>query len=214
MLPYQNLSLEDISGEVWKDVKGFNGIYQVSSLGRIKAIRYKHKIRVQHISRDGYAKITFCVGSKYTYFNVHRLVALAFLPPVEHISSYEVDHIDGVKLNNSYKNLRWVNHEDNMRNPRTTIVLKKRKGPLLGKKGKLHPRSKPIFAMDKDGNRFDFEGSWDAHRKGYKYTSVQACLHNKMKTYRGLRWFFTEIPPRKSVHSSTCNQRQSGRKPW
>lgn len=177
--------------EIWKDIEGFEGIYQISSLGRVKAIRFKPKIRVPHISKDGYVKITLCVNYKYTYYNVHRLVASAFVPTTNASGGVEVDHIDGNKLNNSFDNLRWVSHWDNMKNPHTVAALIGRSRPFLGRYGKDHPRSKPIYAINADGHRMDFEGSWDADRKGYKYNLVQKCLHDNTKTYLGYHWFYT-----------------------
>lgn len=190
MEAYKNLSLINMDGESWRDIKGFEGIYQISSLGRVKSIRFRPKIMASHLSKDGYVNITFCVNNHYSYFRVHRLVAITFLPKHNSIDSLEIDHIDGNKLNNTYTNLRWVSHCDNMRNPKTTIILKKRQCPFRGKKGKEHPRSKPIYAIDKDGNRLDFDGCRAAERNGYKFSRIQSCLHNPQKTYLGYHWHY------------------------
>jgi hypothetical protein len=130
------------------------------------------------------------VNYKYTYYSVHRLVASHFISNPPSLFDIEIDHIDGDKLNNSFTNLRWVNHSTNMSNPVTTIVLKKRKGPLLGRLGAKHPCSKPIFAINEDGERLDFEGSRDADRKGYNFHRVQSCLHGHSKSYKGYQWFY------------------------
>lgn len=187
-IPCYNQSLQDISGEFWAEISGTQGGYWVSNFGRVKSLKRKAAITTQKINQDGYPQTYVVINGKGCYVNVHKLVALAFIERKQ--SSEEVDHVDGNKLNNHVSNLRWVSHVDNMRNPVTKERFKKRKGPFLGKVGKNHPCSKPIYAINEKGERIDFEGSWDADRKGFKYHSVQHCLHHPGKSYRGYRWFF------------------------
>lgn len=188
-IPCYNQSLQNILGESWVEISGTEGCYFVSNFGRVKSLKRKEAITTQKLNQDGYPQAYVVINGKGGYVNVHKLVALAFLERKQ--SCEELDHIDGNRLNNHVSNLRWVSHIDNMRNPVTKAKLRQRKGPLLGKFGKDHPSSKPIYAINEKGERVDFEGSWDADRKGFKYHSVQQCLHHPGKSYRGYQWFFT-----------------------
>lgn len=99
--------------EIWKDIKGYEGLYQVSNLGRV---------RIQRIllpwvtSKRAYVSLSDFKGHKQKYL-VHRLVADAFIPNPE--GKPFVDHIDTNSLNNVATNLRWVTQKENCNNPLT-----------------------------------------------------------------------------------------------
>lgn len=97
--------------EVWKDVLGFEGRFQISNKGVLKNIQ-TNKILKQHVSKKGYATIATKVNGKNYCFRVHRLVAIAFIDNVENKS--EVNHKDSDKLNNSIDNLEWVTPKENI----------------------------------------------------------------------------------------------------
>ena len=111
-----------MSKEIWKEIKGFENYYSVSSFGRVKSldryilqsngVRRKVKGRVlkSTISNSGYKNITLVKGSKYQLF-IHRLVADAFIINNENKST--VNHKDGNKLNNNYENLEWATYSEN-----------------------------------------------------------------------------------------------------
>lgn len=100
--------------EEWRDIEGYIGLYQVSSLGRI---RNKHKriLKPQLRERKGHKafKIQLNSGRPNSYF-VHRLVAGAFLCNEQ--DKPQVDHIDRNSLNNRADNLRWVTDKENKQN--------------------------------------------------------------------------------------------------
>ena len=103
--------------ETWKDIKGYEGCYQVSDLGRVKSLErmiqtgsntYRRRERI--LSQGGnrtYLKVILCDNQDRKDYTVHRLVALSFLgnPPTK---QHQVNHIDGNKLNNHVTNLEWV----------------------------------------------------------------------------------------------------------
>lgn len=120
--------------ELWKVVAGFEGLYEVSNLGRVRAVdkmqRYllrtgaeafrfipAHLIS-QHPNNKGYMLVKLYKLNRLRTFTAHRLVALAFIPQ----TAPEVDHIDKVRSNNVLTNLRWVTRSQNL-----TGVNRKRK---------------------------------------------------------------------------------------
>ncbi len=98
--------------EIWKDIEGFNGFYQVSNLGRIKSLggwcgtaKKKERIRILSHTKDGYLKVRLMYKGKDITCRVHRLVAEAFIPNPKKLET--VNHIDGNKENNVVNNLEW-----------------------------------------------------------------------------------------------------------
>ncbi len=109
--------------EHWLPVKGYEGLYEVSNYGRVRALNYYGRLikRIMHLTA-GWGKyikagLTGRDG-KTRYFRVHRLVALAFLPqPAE--DKTQVNHKNGNKQDNRVENLEWVTPRENCRNPAT-----------------------------------------------------------------------------------------------
>lgn len=98
--------------EIWKDIKGYEGLYQVSNFGRIKSfVRNVSNPRIMktYINRKGYIKCYIGGKSK----SIHRLVADAFIP--NHKNKPQVNHIDGNKQNNNVENLEWATNSENQK---------------------------------------------------------------------------------------------------
>lgn len=101
--------------EVWKDIKGYEGLYQVSNLGRVKSLKHlKEYFLTYRIEGKGYASVALFKGtvSSRKSYKVHRLVADAFIPNPE--NKPQINHKDGNKLNNSVENLEWVTNQENI----------------------------------------------------------------------------------------------------
>ncbi len=95
-------------GEIWKDIRGYESLYQVSNLGRVKSIPRegtKGGFLKPSISKSGYLCVTLSKNNKTKRFPIHRLVANNFL---------EVNHKDGNKLNNKLNNLEFVTKSQNI----------------------------------------------------------------------------------------------------
>ena len=90
--------------EVWKDIGGYEGIYQISNMGRVRNNR--NKILKPNESQHGYLKIELHKKSNRRTVHIHRLVALAFIDNPHNYT--EVNHIDEDKHNNISSNLEWV----------------------------------------------------------------------------------------------------------
>jgi hypothetical protein len=110
--------------EIWKDIKGYEGYYQVSNAGRVKSLprrlerrgrwhmNIRERILKPAINRKGYERIRLCVQMQERDFSVHRLVAEAFLPNPE--SKPEVNHINCNKADNRVDNLEWATTKENV----------------------------------------------------------------------------------------------------
>lgn len=105
--------------EIWKDIPGFEGLYQVSNLGRVKRLplgkqwpyrRTHNNIRKQHI-KNGYYQVNLSKENKVKWICVHRLVALAFIPNPNNLPC--INHRDENKLNNNIENLEWCSYAYN-----------------------------------------------------------------------------------------------------
>lgn len=108
--------IEDLEGEEWRTIQGYDGKYQISNYSRVKSFKsYKARLLSPQINNKGYLRIALCEQGRSKYFLVHRLVAIAFVSNDDPIEKNTVDHIDGNKLNNYASNLRWLSLSDNVR---------------------------------------------------------------------------------------------------
>ena len=106
--------LDNLPGEVWRDVIGYEGFYKVSNYGRVKSVRFgKENILNACVSQKGYLRVNLSKIGSGKCLEVHQLVALAFLEKPD--GDFEIDHRDGNKLNNHVSNLEWVTHGENLR---------------------------------------------------------------------------------------------------
>jgi len=113
-----------MSEEIWKDIIGYEGLYQVSNLGRVMSLpkswivgngahrSHKGRMRVLSKSKSGYLSLLLNKNKQEKYHNIHRLVATAF---IDNPSNFPVvNHIDENKLNNIPSNLLWCTQQNNI----------------------------------------------------------------------------------------------------
>lgn len=119
------LSFEDFEGEVWKDISGYKGFYQVSNLGRIKSVArfitdkdrpnrciyHKGQIIKQYVDKMGYYNLHLSINSKVSLKRAHRIVAETFIPNPNNLPC--INHKDETRTNNSVPNLEWCTHKYN-----------------------------------------------------------------------------------------------------
>lgn len=113
------LATDNISGEVWKDVIGYEGLYQVSNFGNVKSLgnekTKKEKVLKAGLDGNGYLQVSLQINNIRKTFKVHKLVALCFLNhKPDGTNKIVVDHIDKNKLNNNLINLRLITNRENL----------------------------------------------------------------------------------------------------
>tara|TARA_R110000737_G_scaffold114496_2_gene147456 strand:- start:1502 stop:1996 length:495 start_codon:yes stop_codon:yes gene_type:complete len=100
--------------EEYRDIKGYEGHYKVSDLGRVKSVKFgKNKILKQFNTGSGYCSATLVKDRNKKNYTVHQLVAIAFLGHKPNGHKTVVDHIDNDKLNNNLYNLQLISHREN-----------------------------------------------------------------------------------------------------
>jgi len=119
----KNYDLQDLSGEEWRDIKGFEGFYQASNLGRIKGldrivsqgIRVNGRIMKPRISRAGYPMIGLRKNGLHKSIEVHTLIAKAFIEKHQSKKKLIVNHKNGIKIDNRLGNLEWSTYSMNLK---------------------------------------------------------------------------------------------------
>lgn len=184
--------------EQWKDIEGYEGLYQVSNEGRVRSldveidaynfsakknIKYIKKGRIlkQHRDKDGY----LLVGLSSSYNGkvirkVHRLVAEAFIPNPDNLP--EINHKDECKANNVWTNLEWSDRSHNMRwnDLSNRIGHKLRNNPKISKKICQYSLNGELVAV--------FDSTREAERQGYNHGCISSCANGRIKVYKGCLW--------------------------
>ena len=167
--------------EIWKDIKGYEGKYQVSNLGRVKSLNYKRtgeeKILKPTKTEKGYLFVCLRRNSKAKSYRVHRLVAEHFIPNTD--TNLEVNHKDENKENNCVTNLEWCTHIYNVnygtRNQRQSETAIKNGI----NKGEKHGMAKKVICIT-TGEIFDYVAQVE-EVYGIKEPLVSACCTGKRK---------------------------------
>lgn len=129
--------------EIWKDIPGYEGLYQVSNLGRVKSLDRvvnaggtknenrvslkKGKLLKCSLTTRGYSRVSLSIKSITKQLLIHRLIALCFLDKVE--GKVNINHINGIKTDNKLSNLEYVNQRENILHSK--IFLLKKKSPFV-----------------------------------------------------------------------------------
>lgn len=118
--------INDILNEEWRDIPGYEGLYQVSDTGKIKSVirrgsfvAGRKKRLSRHVTGYQYVSLTARDGSEKKHY-IQRLVMMSF-EPIDSAEHLDVNHVDGNKLNNSIGNLEWLSHRDNIIHARTVL---------------------------------------------------------------------------------------------
>lgn len=158
--------------EEWKDIKGYEGLYKISNLGRVKSFQgVKERILKSNIQNCGYEYVVLAMNGKFKTKNIHRLVAEIFIPNPNNYK--EINHIDENKHNNNVNNLEWCTRSYNASYGNT-------------------PKSKEkvILQYNKNG---DFIKKWKSiseveRQLKISHVSIVNNCKNKRKTAGGYIW--------------------------
>lgn len=164
--------------EIWKDVKGYEGCYQISNLGRVKSLSrisaqgkpLKERILIPDGDKRGYQQVTLWSGGIKERIKIHRLVAIHF---VNNDKGYDqVNHIDENKLNNNSNNLEWCNQMyNNLYNGRHKRIGKK--------------LEKPLIAIGYGSSKEYPSGRIAAKELNINEAGIYRCLRKEQESYKG-----------------------------
>ena len=194
--------------ELWKDIDGYEGLYQISNLGNVRSLNRKQRVGLinnRTITRKGkilkiqknkykYCYVFLSKNGNKKYSLVHRLVAIAFIPNPNNLP--EVNHKNGIKSDNKLKNLEWISKSDNEKHA-YLFLNKPRKSGNKGKYGKENSKSKIVLQINKETNEIinRFYGIGEAERiTGISNQQIsKCCLKRKGHiTAGGYKWRYLD----------------------
>jgi hypothetical protein len=178
--------------EIWRDIEGYEGLYQVSNMGRVKSLernvvkgkgglyKIEEKILKSGKHSGGYLYVCLYNEGKIKYYTIHRLVANAFIPNPNNFP--QVNHKDEDKTNNRVENLEWCDRKYNCNYGTHNERMAK-------------SRSKPVLQFTKEGY---FIKKWESAKEverelGISNSNITACCKGKIKTAYGFVWMYAVI---------------------
>lgn len=175
--------------EVWKDIKGYEGYYQISNLGRVKSlyrmitrrsrpVNQYERIMKGCLQGKGYVGVTLSNGIAKKTHKVHRLVCKAFI--CDQDSSVQVNHIDGNKLNNRLDNLEWVS---NMENSCHRWLSRKKSSQYIGVT--YFGRTNQWQAQIKIGRQYKYLGMFNTEIEAHQARVNYELNNNIINKYNG-----------------------------
>lgn len=182
--------------ENWKDIKGYEGLYQVSDLGRVKSLErdiyfpngtvnrhIEEKILVPILNVYGYSFVNLHKNGTSKAILIHRLVAMAFIENPENKS--QINHKNEVKTDNFVENLEWCDSAYNANyGTRNARMIQNRRSYKLGN----NPKAKAIFCEELN-KTFDCITSAE-EELGISVSSISQACKGKQKTAGGFHWRF------------------------
>lgn len=176
--------------EIWKDIKGYEGLYQVSNLGKVKRIEHfdsigrkkkEKEMSAQEVS--GYLRVWLSKGMIRKGYLIHRLVAESFILNLN--NKKEVNHKDGDKQNNCVNNLEWVTSSENR------IHAYKKGLAKQTSKRRNDYRSKVVVQILNGQIINEFPSVMEAQRQtGFKQGTISNCCRGNQKTAYGYQWSY------------------------
>lgn len=158
--------------ERWADIKGFDGLYQVSDMGNVRCTNYHNTHRTQNInparSSNGYVSVMLYDKEGHRRYSVHRLVANAFIPNPE--NKPQVNHINGDKQDNRVNNLEWATTSEN----------------IVHSINSLHERTRPVMCLETGVSYISISEA--GRSTGIDSSYIAKNAKGKNSSTRGLHW--------------------------
>jgi hypothetical protein len=175
--------------ESWKDIKGYEDLYQVSNLGRVKSTVYKkEKILIPKKISKGYYRIKLNKNKEIKRIMLHRLVAEAFIPNPQ--NKPQVNHKDGDKSNNCVENLEWCTPKENVQHAIQNNLFNNSLKTL--KENNIKSRKK-IQQFDLKNNFIkEYECLLEIKNAGFCSYNVRRVCRKERKTAYGFIWKYIE----------------------
>ena len=133
--------------EIWKDIKGYEGLYKISNYGNVYSLHTDRYLKPGVNNKTKYFAVCLYKNGVYITKKIHRLIAEHFIPNPDNKPC--IDHIDGNRQNNKISNLRWVTHKENHNNPITKVKhTKLRKRKKTNAISWFKKMSKPVICIE------------------------------------------------------------------
>lgn len=190
--------------ELWKPIEGFEGLYEVSNLGRVRSLdrevvreyRSKNPIAIKgkelkgDYTKEGYKVVTLYKEGRRKRAVVNRLVATAFIPNPDPESKTQINHKDEIKDNNIATNLEWCTPKYNSNyGTRTKRFVNK----MLNKRGK------EIEGVNiKTGDKIQFRSLMEAERAGFRSSNICMVCKGDRKSHKGYYWRYLDSEEEKT----------------
>ena len=181
--------------EIWKDITGYEGLYQVSNLGRVKSLprvnrcvdKYytrKGKVLTGHPDKDGYLVVHLSKNGIERRFRVHRIVAKSFIPNSNKLP--QVNHINEIVNDNRVANLEWCDCKYNIQ---YGTGINRRAKSQMNRHG-----AKKVLQFTLDGKFVrEFPSNMEVVRVyGFRQSHINECCLGKAKTAYGYKWKYAE----------------------
>ena len=165
--------------ETWKNIKGYEGLYQVSNMGHVKSLERKgrksERILKPGMTRGGYMQVGLCAGGKTRMLRVHRLVCEGFHENPE--GKPQVNHINENKTDNRAVNLEWCTAKENTNHGTRNERVRK-------------AESKPVGQYTLDGELIKiWPSTIEAKRQaGFDCGHISRVANGERKTHKGFTW--------------------------
>lgn len=178
--------------EIWKDIVGYEGHYEVSDCGNVRSLNWGNRGLTKNLwlkpTRYGYRQVSL----KGKMRLVHRIVAEAFIPNPNNYP--QINHIDENKTNNCVSNLEWCTQSQNMRAYFKNHPNRKRR-PKRPTIGAIKDKNRNLYKIIQLTTQGDVIKIWNyaidiRHAYGYSTTSIWECCEGKRKTAYGYKWQF------------------------
>ena len=187
-------------GEVWKDIKGYEGFYQVSNLGRIKGCERKNnheafikkgRILTAVPNSKGYMRVCLKANGKSERFFVHRLVAEHFVEKEDNKNI--INHLDCNPKNNNANNLEWTTLKGNSEYMKNLGRNKRTKEWIENlTKSEREKFAKKVVRISENGEEKEYEAVNATKEDGFHPSCVSNCCNGIRGKHKGYRWKFVK----------------------
>ncbi len=181
--------------EIFKDIKGYKGHYQISNFGIIRSLKFgKNIILKSNIPAKGYLQIHLCKNNIVKQYTIHKLIAIHFISNPKNKPC--INHKDGNKLNNNIENLEWVTYSENSIHALKNGLMSS-PPTWKGKFGYDHCRSIEIHQYCGETLKYliSFASRCETERKmGYGINNLHWAIKHKNKTKDGYYYSKLKMP--------------------